>query len=81
MERFLRNAVKHAFPEERVGAVKVTFRNQAPRLLTVEDNGVDSIEKGGIGSRLTGLLVHQLGGTIVWERAEPGCRVRVTLAA
>lgn len=77
------NAVKHAFPDERVGTVKVTFRNQAPRLLTVEDNGigVDSIEKGGIGSRLTGLLVQQLDGTIVWERAEPGCRVRVTLGS
>jgi two-component sensor histidine kinase len=75
------NAVKHAFPDERVGAVKVTLRNQTPRLLTVEDNGigVESIEKGGIGSRLTGLLVQQLGGTIVWEQAEPGCRVRVTL--
>ena len=75
------NAVKHAFPEERVGIVKVTLRNQSPRLLTVEDNGigVDSIEKGGIGSRLTGLLVQQLGGKIVWERVEPGCRVRVTL--
>lgn len=75
------NAVKHAFPDERTGTVKVTFRSQTPRLLIVEDDGVgvESIEKGGIGSRLTGLLVKQLNGSIVWERAEPGCRVRVTL--
>ncbi|MDO8877441.1 MAG: sensor histidine kinase [Pseudolabrys sp.] len=76
------NAVKHAFPEERTGTVRVTFRDGSPRVLVVEDNGVGcaTIEKGGIGSRLTGLLVKQLDGSIVWESAEPGCRVRVTFA-
>jgi two-component sensor histidine kinase len=75
------NALKHAFPDERVGVVRVTMRNGPPRVLTVEDNGVgfESIESGGIGSRLTGLLVKQLGGTITWEPANPGCRVRVVL--
>jgi two-component sensor histidine kinase len=76
------NAMKHAFPNERSGTVKVTLRDAAPRLLLVEDNGVgtgESMAKGGIGSRLTGLLAKQLDGAIVWEDAAPGCRVRVTL--
>ncbi len=75
------NALKYAFPEERVGTVRVTLENGPPRVLVVEDNGIGcpSIEKGGIGSRLTGMLVKQLGGTIVWEDANPGCRVRVVL--
>jgi two-component sensor histidine kinase len=77
------NAVKHAFPDDRSGTVKVTLRNDKPRLLLIEDNGVGVIakDKGGIGSRLTGLLVKQLNGSIAWEDAAPGCRVRVTMAS
>lgn len=75
------NAVKHAFPEERTGTVRVILPNETPRELVVEDDGTGctTITKGGIGSRLTGLLAKQLNGKIVWEDAAPGCRVRVTL--
>ncbi len=77
------NALKYAFPDNRPGVVRVTLRNAAPRTLIVEDNGGGLITggSGGIGTRLTKMLVKQLGGTIDWEDAEPGCRVRVTLAA
>jgi two-component sensor histidine kinase len=76
------NAIKHAFPEERVGTVRVTLTAGPPIRLVVEDNGAGcpSIEKGGIGSRLTALLVKQFNGSIAWEQpAEPGCRVTVVL--
>lgn len=75
------NALKHAFPEERVGTVRVALTAGPPIRLTVEDNGVGcpSIERGGIGSRLTGLLVKQFNGSIAWEPADPGCRVSVVL--
>lgn len=75
------NALKHAFPEERVGTVRVTLTAGPPIRLVVEDNGVGflSVEKGGIGTRLTGLLVKQFNGSIAWERADPGCRVSVVL--
>ena len=75
------NALKHAFPNERVGTVRVTLTAGPPITLIVEDDGVGcvSIEKGGIGSRLTGLLVKQFNGSIAWEPADPGCRVRVVL--
>ena len=75
------NAIKHAFPQERVGTIRVTLTVGPPIRLIVEDNGVGcpSIEKGGIGSRLTGLLVKQFNGSISWEPADPGCRVSVVL--
>lgn len=77
------NAIKHAFPHERVGRIQVTLSAGPPIRLIVEDDGVGcpSIEKGGIGSRLTGMLVKQFGGSIVWESDDPGCRVTVVLGS
>ena len=77
------NALKHAFPENRAGTVRVTLDQASPPILTVEDNGAGCppAHKEGLGSRLTKLLVRQLGGSIAWEDAAPGCRVRVTLLA
>jgi two-component sensor histidine kinase len=76
------NALKHAFPGDRGGTVRVTLQAGPPRILVVEDDGVGSPNRdsSGIGSRLTRLLVKQLGGTIEWEDAAPGCRVRVMIA-
>lgn len=75
------NSLKHAFPIDRAGTVTVALRSGSSLTLTVEDNGagcpVDKQER--LGSRLTRLLAQQLGATIAWEEAAPGCRVRLVL--
>lgn len=73
------NALKHAFPDDRSGAIRVVLKRGSSLDLVVEDNGVGCpINKNErLGSRLTGLLAEQLGAKLVWEEASPGCRVRV----
>jgi two-component sensor histidine kinase len=74
------NALKHAFPDGRSGSVQLAFSVGPPLQLTVEDDGVGCppMELNGLGTRLLHLLVRQIRGTIAWEEARPGCRVRVT---
>jgi two-component sensor histidine kinase len=64
------NALKHAFPDDGAGTVWVKLRRTPTELtLVVEDDGVGCPEeaKDGLGSRLTRLLVQQLGGTMTRE--------------
>jgi len=78
------NALKHAFPDGRDGVVTVVLKNEPPSLaLIVQDNGIGcpAGKEEHIGSRLMRLFVQQLGATIVWEDARPGCRVRCVLPA
>jgi two-component sensor histidine kinase len=73
------NALKHAFPDDRSGAVRVVLRNTNSLALTVEDNGV-GCPRGRherLGSRLTRLLAEQLKAKLAWEEAGPGCRICV----
>jgi two-component sensor histidine kinase len=77
------NALKHAFPDDREGAIRVTLRGSGPDyLLVVADDGVgmphrrtdDShrpTKQGGMGRRLVRALAAQLGGGIKTSRAEP----------
>ena len=48
-------------------------------VLSVSDNGVGMPEpeltKKGIGSKVVALLTQQLNGRLVYEDAQPGCRV------
>lgn len=72
------NALKHAFPEELPGSVRVSLQKASSALtLVVEDNGIGCPAQvvEGLGSRLTRLLVQQLGGSMEREPANPGCRV------
>jgi two-component sensor histidine kinase len=73
------NALKHAFPDDRSGIIRVGLAGLSRVILVVEDNGVgcpaDKQER--LGSRLMRLLAEQLGARIAWEEAGPGCRVRV----
>ncbi len=73
------NAFKHAFPNDRSGAVRVVLRKTSSLALMVEDNGVGcpSDKQERIGSRLIRLLAEQLEATLDWQEAGPGCRVRV----
>jgi two-component sensor histidine kinase len=72
------NALKHAFPEERSGEIRVSFRRSAPGWLElrIEDNGVGCKEGAGgsngksLGLRIVQILAKQLDGTIQQERGE-----------
>jgi PAS domain S-box-containing protein len=62
------NALKHAFPEGRAGAVRVSLGERAAGEveLKVEDDGIghETAASSGFGLHMVGLLVQQLGGTI-----------------
>jgi two-component sensor histidine kinase len=76
------NALKHAFPDDRAGTVKVELRSSNAQLvLVVEDDGVGCPEnlQENLGSRLTRLLVQQLRGSISRHTVKPGCRVHITV--
>ena len=76
------NALRHAFPDDRNGAVRVVLKDASPLTIFVEDNGVglppDRQER--LGSQLTRLLAKQLGAKLFWEDATPGCRVRLVFS-
>lgn len=75
------NAFKYAFPHDRGGIIRVSLKrvDAARAELSVADDGVgcSGEPRPGLGTRLTTLLAHQLGGTIARETADPGCRVVV----
>jgi two-component sensor histidine kinase len=76
------NAFKHAFPEDAAGRVRVVVRRDSFALtLTVEDDGIGcpATVREGLGSRLTALLVQQMGGSLRREPANPGCRVVIKI--
>ncbi len=72
------NALKHAFPGDREGTVRIAFRREgADYVLTVSDDGAGLAQEawpappggggrrsGGLGRRLTRALAAQLGGRI-----------------
>ncbi|MGG5824083.1 sensor histidine kinase, partial [Falsiroseomonas sp. HW251] len=75
------NALKHAFPGEREGTVRVSFRRDGHDfLLVVADDGIglpdmppdelqeDLARRGGMGRRLVRALAAQLGGRIETTR-------------
>ncbi len=71
------NAFKHAFPDEREGAVAVhlTRLDDATGQLTVADNGIgfDPEQPAkGIGRRLISALTQQLGGTSHFDSSPEG---------
>ena len=66
------NALKHAFPGDRAGRVKVSFECNDEFLLSVEDDGVGGVcadpfeptrNRGHLGQGLVNLLARQLRGT------------------
>ena len=78
------NALKHAFPGERVGLIRVTFQSPTPQevLLTVVDDGVglpaalEPQQTESLGLQLVCLLTEQLHGTVTFERGR-GTAVRI----
>jgi two-component sensor histidine kinase len=76
------NALKHAFPEDRQGAILVSYgaggRNWK---LSVADDGVgmptDQVVKTGLGTGIVEALAKQLGAKITVASVSPGTRVSV----
>ncbi len=68
----LTNAFKHAFPENRAGAIEVrlTLEDNGTAQLVISDNGVGTAERtesglpGTMGQTLIGAFTRQLGGTL-----------------
>jgi PAS domain S-box-containing protein len=76
LNELLSNALKHAFPGGRPGAVAITLRQAPPGtcVLTVRDTGVglpeglDIRQTDSLGLQLVSLLITQLEGTLTLER-------------
>jgi two-component sensor histidine kinase len=77
------NAFKHAFPEERTGAVLVTYdRTPGGWTLAISDDGVGRPAAGpdvhvGLGTTVVDALAKQLGATVELADAGPGARIAI----
>jgi len=79
VNELISNALKHAFPEGRVGTIHISFMqdNDNHATLSVEDDGIGipddfSFERSDtLGVQLVYLLAGQLAGTVSFTRSEP----------
>jgi two-component system, sensor histidine kinase PdtaS len=76
------NALKHAFPDDRGGQIKVDYHSHGPNwTLSVSDNGVGmpgvASVKPGLGTSIVHALSAQLHGVIRVSDANPGTTVSV----
>ena len=78
------NAIKHAYPGGRSGAVRVTLEEEDGNslLLTVEDDGVGFARShsSGSGQRLVAALAQQLEGRLESKLTDHGCSFRVAFS-
>ena len=72
------NALKHAFPGQGKGIIRVSFAVRDPGWqLSVADNGVgcdirSAIRAGGVGTRIVTTLARRLGARLEISRSRPG---------
>jgi len=77
------NALKHAFPGDRNGKIKVGYHSSGPNwTLQVSDNGVgmakgSALAKPGLGTSIVQALSAQLHGIIKVADANPGTSVSI----
>jgi two-component sensor histidine kinase len=77
------NALKHAFPDDRIGKILVDYRSRGPNwTLSVSDNGVgmprkSKETKGGLGTSLIQALAKQLEASVGVADAHPGTTVSI----
>jgi two-component sensor histidine kinase len=80
------NALKHAFPGDRSGKIKVDYRSHGPNwTLSVSDNGIGmpadaAAAKPGLGSSIVQALTSQLHAVIKVTDANPGTAVSIAHA-
>jgi two-component system, sensor histidine kinase PdtaS len=76
------NATKHAFPDQRVGCIRVAFEVLNDQSwLSVEDDGVgfDERRNAGMGEGLVRGLSRQLGGDLAVKSSNTGSTFRLTI--
>jgi len=77
------NALKHAFPEDRNGKIKVDYQSHGPNwTLSVTDNGVGmpadgARAKSGLGTNIVQALTNQLQAHVKISGANPGTTVSI----
>ena len=77
------NALKHAFPEQKVGTIKIDYRSTGSDwTLSVTDDGVGmpvggDAPKAGLGTGIVEALVRNLQGEIQLSDAKPGTAVTI----
>lgn len=77
------NSLKHAYPGEAKGAIKIGFHTTADGwVLTVADNGIGiqgdhASGKPGLGTGIVNALAAQLSATVEVTDADPGCLVSI----
>jgi two-component system, sensor histidine kinase PdtaS len=75
------NALKHAFPDSRPGAVRVTFRadpNGEGHVSVADDGvGMGPSRSGSSGTELVRALARQIGGTVVYDTSEQGTTANI----
>lgn len=83
VHELLANAVRHAFPGERQGLIRVVAEGRDGELcVVVADDGVGihgAPQPGAFGRTLVEMLVRQLRGRVAWCDAEPGTRAVVDI--
>lgn len=79
------NALKHAFPGQTPGLVRIEFnadqtRNEAALVVTDYGRGTGPARPGGQGLQLTDALAAQINGSVVQDSptGTPGTRYTVT---
>lgn len=80
------NAIKHAFPGRQDGKVRISVASGSDDIrITVADNGCGLPEnfewngKGGLGSQLIPMFVHQLRGELSTSSDETGAQFSITM--
>ena len=77
------NALKHAFPDDRNGKIKVNYKSQGPNwALSISDTGVGMPKragdaKAGLGTSIVQALAQQLQANITVTDANPGTLVSI----
>jgi len=80
------NALKHAFPDDRAGKIKVGYHSHGPNwTLSVTDNGVGmpkdaAAAKPGLGTSIVQALTAQLHAVVNIADANPGTAISVAHA-
>jgi two-component sensor histidine kinase len=80
------NALKHAFPDDRPGTVKIRLAREDDEIvLLVEDDGIgipaDTQQESGFGRKLVRALAQQLGGVVANGSGEAGARCELRFPA
>ena len=77
------NCLRHAFPGERSGRVRVALRRATETFeLSVADDGVgmaDGVQATGFGLNVVQLMAQQLRGKLTIDPTQPGLRLSVTV--